>query len=430
MKSFHTTFFRSVFFVLAAFVTVLSISPTARAGEGDEGFIYGKITLRSGKTYQGAMRWGKEEVLWNHTFNGTKTENPFAKYVSSDDANRMRKQKRHGWWANLTSWFGWGSNKNGGWGNSWNTEHEFKCAFGDIAKINVRSNDEARLTLKDGSVVDIDGGSNDIGATIKILDPINGEAQLRWKTIDMIEFMPTPKSLPAKFGTPLYGEVKTLNGTFTGLIQWDKEEALDNDMLDGENDDDNNVGLRFGNITSIKKYRRGVTVKLKSGEDQYLSGTNDVDEDNRGIVVSDPRFGNVVVTWEDFQELILKTPVSGSIAAYSDFAAPKKLTAMIQTKNGETLSSEIAYDLDESLDIETLDGSIGGTKYEIPFRKVASITNEGSSAQVQLTNGEKLRLDDSNDVNEGNSGIVLLTGAKPRYILWSDVQQIRFATSK
>ncbi len=49
--------------------------------------------------------------------------------------------------------------------------------------------------------------------------------------------MPTPHKLEDKFGEPLYGTVETYDGTYSGYIQWDHDERIATDKLDGDAED-------------------------------------------------------------------------------------------------------------------------------------------------------------------------------------------------
>ena len=140
------------------------------------------------------------------------------------------------------------------------------------------------LTLKNEDRMEVSGGSNDINAKINILDQEAGELTLKWNKIRMIEFMAVSRPLEKKFGEPLFGTVDTQSGQFRGFIQWDHQECVDTDKLDGdcENGD---ISIEFGKIKSIEKHRRGSLVTLHSGKEYYIYGTNDVNDDNRGIII-------------------------------------------------------------------------------------------------------------------------------------------------
>ncbi len=405
------------FFVLALF----GLNTTTLFAIDDGGFIYGKITMKNDNVYQGPIRWGKEEAFWDDVFNSTKVENALDLYLSDKETelledefgSRRRSRRRDSWWG-----------RNDGPDI---TTHQFKCRFGDLKKMEILGGDDVLVKFKNDEEIEVSGGSNDVGRNIKILDDELGEVDLKWRRIDTIEFMPTPKKLQNKFGEPLYGEVETRRGKFQGLIQWDHEECLSTDKLDGESED-GKMSIEFGKIKSIKKHRGGSLVTLKSGREFYLDDSNDVDDDNRGVVIKDPRFGKVLVEWREFEEVKFRDEVKQSGPSYDDFAKPKNLTGVVKTDEDESISGRIIYDIDEALDLEILDGEDGRIQYRIAFRNIKKITRKGRySAIIELKNGEELRLEESRDISRDNDGLLVLNkehGVK--YIPWDEINTIEF----
>jgi len=387
--------------------------------EGDGGYIYGKITLQNGNVYQGVIRWGDEEAFWDDMFNATKYDDVFDYYdisprdVQSIDSARKSRRGRRFWDFNF-----WDDNK---------LIHTFKCRFGDIQKLRLRGSKSVYVTFKNGDELRISGGSNDIGANIYILDDELDEVKLKWRRIKTIEFLPTPKKLDNTFGEPLYGDVETINSQFQGFIQWDVDETLSVDVLDGESED-GDLEIRFGKIRSIERYRRGAMVTLKSGREMYLTGTNDVNKDNSGIVVKDPRYGRVVISWREFKKITFKDDVNGTGPAYDDFKVPKELKGTVKFSGGDAVTGRIIFDLDEGLDLEILEGEMDGIEYMIPFAMIKQIIPEKRwGSEVVLRNGEKLELEESQDVDDNNDGILILKSKDDvKYINWNRVQEIQF----
>ena len=64
---------------------------------------------------------------------------------------------------------------------------------------------------------------------------------------------------------------------------------------------DGNMAIEFGKIKSVERDGRGSLVILKSGRDFYLTGSNDVNHENRGIIVNIPGQGRVDIEWRDFR---------------------------------------------------------------------------------------------------------------------------------
>ena len=101
---------------------------------------------------------------------------------------------------------------------------------------------------------------------------------------------------------------------------------------------------------------------------------------------------------------------------------------MVQTVDGQSFKGQLIYDLDETWDIEVLDGKLKETKYYIPFYLVKSITPQNYNySLVELTNGSSLMLGDEGDVNYGNNGILVwLSASKTRYVPWKKIKFVTF----
>jgi len=77
--------------ILGVVIGVLILIIETKA-QSDVGFIYGKIYTISGDTYQGQIRWGKEETYWTDHFNSTKTRDNHLKHLSVDDQKHLDKK--------------------------------------------------------------------------------------------------------------------------------------------------------------------------------------------------------------------------------------------------------------------------------------------------------------------------------------------------
>lgn len=410
---------------LKSYVLVLAIQFTLlpqQAQAQDEGFIYGKVTTEDGDEFIGAIRWGKEEVYWTDMFNASKMENDNVDYLSREERDELRyRGGSRGDWDNIIS--KWGSSS---WQNSGRSFlHQFSVQFGEIQSIRTYRDDEAEVTLRDGTRVDVDGsGYNDIGTKIRVIDSEIGDIELRWSRIESVEFTPTPKNLDEKFGEPLYGTVDSEIGEFTGYIQWDHDERVSEDLLDGDTYD-GDVSIEFGKIKSITNDGSRSDVVLQSGRELTLRGSNDVNYENRGIIVTVEGVGRVDIPWKEFNKVTFSA-AKNSGKSYDDFKNPSPLAAKVVTKNG-TLDGRIVYDLDEELDIEVLHGKDDRSEYVIPFRNIKTIRPRGyQRSEVELRNGTKLVLEESQDVSEDNTGLLVYEGKNPMYVPWEDVEEIIF----
>lgn len=390
-------------------VLALGLALATPASPSDVGYLYGRVETVTGDSYRGQLRWGTEESFWDDIFNATKRENENLRYVDRKVLDR----------SNWRHWSGWDF-----LGNHGGFEHLFAIRFGDLKRIHVRHGDDLVVEFRNGEELELRGGSNDVGAEITVVDPKLGMRELKWNRIRTIEFKDTPAKLHDKLGEPIYGTVKSGRYDFTGRIQWDHDECLTGDKLDGETRD-GKVHIAFGDIAAIRKYRRGALVKLKSGSDLYLTGTNDVNYENRGVVVIVPRVGTVKIGWDDFDEARL-VPAPNSGRSYAEYAGGRALSGEVVTRDGR-YDGRIVFDLDESRDCELLHGSNGDTEYIIPFRDIARIKPEGRRRSVvALHMGLTIELEESQDVTRKNDGLLIFTGDRaPKYVAWQDVVDVR-----
>ncbi|MEL6560854.1 MAG: hypothetical protein AAFQ94_21850 [Bacteroidota bacterium] len=392
----------------------------------DSGFIYGTVTTIDNKTYTGAIRWGKEEVFWTDMFNASKEENENLRHLTRaerEDLDEKRYRENHKYVERgIVRWVS----------NSWSKDryehtHEFSVQFGEIKKIEITGRSRVYLTLQNGERIEARGeGYNDVGSSIKVLDQEIGEIKLSWSKIDVIEFESTPNSLSEKFGEPLYGTVQTYAGTFEGYVQWDHDERVSTDKLDGDTSD-GDVSIRFGKIKSIENEGNRSTIVLNSGREMTLRGSNDVNSENRGIIVTSKQFGRVDIPWREFRRVTFGT-AKEKLPAFNDFSNSKKIKGSVKTVDGNTFSGTIVYDLDEEFTMEVLQGKDEDIEYIIPFSKIKSISPKNYDySNVKLTDGTSLTLGESQDVSDKNSGVLVFEGSKdPLYIPWEKIDTVNF----
>lgn len=384
----------------------------ARAASGDpQGFLYGRVETRSGSTYQGRLRWDDEEAFWGDHFNSTKEDRPYA-----DRAPREMRQRREPIEIfGITVGVHW--EDDGG--------RQFIARFGDLQQIDVGRGDDLTVTMKSGKRHELEGGSNDVGADVIVWDESVGRIALEWDNIDRIRFLPTPKDLAVDVFR-LHGTVETDAGTFRGWIQWDQEECLSTDELDG-NTGDGDLSIRMGRIRRIERASsRSSRVTLDDGRELRLDGTNDVDDDNRGIWVEDESIGRVLVSWDAFESVDFDGPV-GSGPSYASFAPGKDLAGTVTLRSGRKLTGKIVYDLDESETWELLGGDYRDVEYNVPLSMIAAVVPESyDSSRLVLRNGKELVLENSADVGDGNAGIAVVRGADVEYVEWEEVRRIDF----
>ena len=354
-------------------------------------------------------------------FNASKMDNENLDYLDSDIKKKLARNR------------GWHNNNWGGWVsrtvnyNNHDFTHQFSVQFGEIQQIKRKNSSKVYITMRDGETIKLNGsGYNDIGSKIRIYDDEIGKIELDWSDVETVDFKATPKNLESVIGEPLFGKVESWTGTYEGYIIWDKDERVTSDKLDGETRDAD-MSIEFGNISSIKQRGNSSEVTLKSGRTYRMGDSNDVDNGNRGVIVAMPGKGRVVVDWDDFDKVTFMKAPNVEMKSYNSFSKPEKIYGTVTTEDGKNYTGNIVYDLDETYSYEILDGQIKDTAFEIPFRTIKSIQPRGGDeSMVILKSGEKYELDESQDVNERNTGILVFDKGEndPIYIFWEDVKLI------
>src|SRR5690606_21322396 len=167
---------------LALVITSLIAEPPA--GQ-DDVFMYGKIVTVDEKSYEGPIRWGREEVYWVDLFNAAKQENENLRYLSERDRERLDAQQNDEWFSMSDNVARWVSGKFDNHRRSYT--HQFSCQFGDIKSVRPTGSQRAEIELRNGTRVEVDGeGYNDVGTDIVILDKELGEVTLRWSRVEKV----------------------------------------------------------------------------------------------------------------------------------------------------------------------------------------------------------------------------------------------------
>ncbi|RKZ17827.1 hypothetical protein DRQ53_02370 [bacterium] len=402
--------------LLAAFALLLAGPAVA----DNAGFIHGTVITESGTEYRGFLRWGRQEAFWDDIFHSMKKEMPFADLaIDYLEEEGDEPRNRHG----EVKVFKWKI----AWEDDGYSSRVFSARFGDISTIRVTGNDEAELTMRSGEVYDVAGYSDDVGGKIHVLDESLGEIDLKWDRIETIEFSAAPSGLHAP-ARRLYGLVETEIGDFEGYIMWDKEECMATDLLDGESED-GDMSIEMGRISSIEP--RGSSssiVILEDGRKLRLRGSNDVNDDNRGIMVEDERYGKITVGWDSFDRLEFRE-APGSGRGYDDYDNHKFLRGTAVEARDIEHSGQLVYDLDESESWEALNGRYRDVEFDIPFERITSVEPYGhDSAVITLRGGEEIELEDSQDVSDSHDGILVLDdrGEVTAWIAWDDLEIVRF----
>jgi hypothetical protein len=388
--------------------------------ESHPGFLYGRITTVDGATLEGRLRWGEggdQEAFWGNYFNGSKRKNLWLARVPPE-----QQPKEH----QAFEIFGM---KVADRERPIEVRRQLMARFGDIARIEARSR-EVLVTLKSGTVFDLDRfEASDFDDGVRVWDGTRGVVDLDSLRIRSIELLPNiaPDAAPDR----LHGTVRTRHGAFTGFVQWDREECVGTDELDGRTADGERR-VRFDTIRSIARRSDGAVVTFLDGNELVLSDSQDVGDGNRGVYVDDRRYGRVLVTWAAFERVDFSPGETGP--TYDDFPPGRALTGSVTTRAGRRHTGRLVYDLDESETTETLDAPSQGVDYTIPLGLIASIVSPGREAsgaphaRVTLHDGEELQLERAGDLGGGNAGMLIFVdgGQRPEYVPWAEVERVDF----
>jgi hypothetical protein len=258
----------------------------------------------------------------------------------------------------------------------------------------------------------------------------------------------------------LYGKVWTeKDQVFQGTIRWDDHETFWDDVLDatketdgtsdGEehretkkieifgltiswtetrDDDDGGrrFGVRMGRLRSIqRRSRRSAVLTFKDGTRIRVRSTGtDIGSANRGIVIDDADVGLVTVDWSEFEKVEFAPGTPESPAGGEQW----RLFGTVTAWDGAQYRGFIRWDDDECLSTDILDGESRDENLEIPFEKVEAIERaSSSSARVELVSGKTVRLRGTNDVNDGNRGIVVKVPHLGQVTVeWEDFERAEF----
>lgn len=406
--------------ILAGTALLLLLSASSFASDNSNR-IYGTITTVDGDVFEGLIRWDKNEVSWVDMLDGTKDLPKRNMRKSRSSRRRSRRSSIEIFGIKI------GTSGNISFGNS----AQSGIRFGNIKSFEVIDDNSMLIQLKSGEEVELRNGSTDIGTDIReiiIEDAREGEIELEWDDIETIEFSAANNNETSSMGKRLYGTVTTRRGDeFTGFVCWDIDEVLTNDILNGDHKG-RSKKIKFKRIDAIERYSsNGATVYLKGDDELLLRGTNDVDDSNRGIIVSDPDFGQVVVEWDEFDKVTFEEVPRG-IIHYKDFDGGKPLRGVVYTEEGDSYEGQIRWDNDEEYTWEMLNGDYHSVEFEIEFSKIKEIKKKSyRSSVVTILNGQTFRLRGSNDVDEDNKGIFITTSDGDEIeVSWDEFDRVEF----
>lgn len=409
------------------FLGIAAIIIPSRLEAQHEGLIYGEVTLTNDERYTGVIHWSARQQMWVDLLVVEKKNNPLLRYLNNDQLKKLSREEKE---------------KDRDWGfmSLWENKYPSReltltCRFGDIDAIHVTGDKEARIVLKNGEKIDVYTGDGpeyrrQLGEDITVNALKSDKMRIKWEDIASVRFLPAPSRLPHFNAVPLYGTVTTrLNLRYTGLVQWDTDERYTSNLINGKTSDGKDARFRLRDVQSIRPKDEGSLIRLYSGKEVYLEDDRDIDGRNRGIIVQHPIWGQVTVGWNDFKGVVFNPYPGGPAFAYNGFGKASDLNGSVRTNDGRTWKGHIVYELDEKLDVETIDGwDRAGALRQVPLRYISKIypVNAEESAVI-LKDGSKLVLGGRSDVSETNWGVLVkLRGKEFKYIPWNKVDLVTF----
>lgn len=382
-----------------------------------QGLLYGRIVTVEDQELEGVLRWGNEEAFWDDLFISNKpTEETYFSYLSGDQLQQLSGNT-----AESLDWSFW---------SLWKPKYpegprSFRCRFGDIKSITVTGDEEAIIEFKSGQRQEVSGGLSP-GKELHIYDRDDVEKRMNWSDIRKVEFLSTPRQARASEVRPLYGIVFTTQGAFEGFIQWDAQERLTTDLLDGKSVV-RKMSLPFSKVEEIRQEGDSSLVTLYSGRVIKLGGGDDVGPGNHDIIVKSMELGHVRIPWEQFRFARFYEDAPRMSPAYSAFEPPSMIHGLVKTTDGREVSGRILFDMDEELDLETLEGQKEGIFYHLPIRNIRELVRKNYSVcGITLKNGDRLFLGQEHDLTDRNWGLLVWEdNQEPVYIPWNLIEMIQ-----
>lgn len=166
------------------------------------------------------------------------------------------------------------------------------------------------------------------------------------------------------------------------------------------------AGVRFGWLSALNVPESGgVELVLRSAQDDASTSPPPLIlrrplARSRALEVDEPGAGATQVEWRNLRRVEFAQPPAG--------ARPRsvRLHGTVEDRFGRSFTGYVAWDSDEVLESDVLDGfDEGGKDHEILFGDIASIERGLSGARVVLASGEVVNLTGTNDVNRDNQGV-------------------------
>lgn len=183
------------------------------------------------------------------------------------------------------------------------------------------------------------------------------------------------------------------------------------------------TGVRFGRLSAVKAPENGdVEVVLRADRNGATASPPALilarpRARSKALEVDQPGAGKVQVEWGE----LLRVEFAASPPGVDPSSA--RLHGTVEDRFGRSFTGYVAWDSDEVLESEVLDGE----DHEVPFGAVRSIERSLSGARIALRSGEVVNLDGTNDVNRDNRGVRIFDpGLGTVEVEWEEFGVLRF----
>lgn len=392
-----------IIFIILPFIFLFNVGYTQKPEASCR--LFGEISTVDNKTYKGFISWGGIKNYWIDFFEASKTKNPYTSYFSKSDGVIFQKDGREFVTPPI---------------------HIFCCRFGNIKSIRPTNETEILLQLKNGNELTlVKGHSPDINTTVQITTSTE-KISLKWDHISEIHFRTADSSVILPDSHQVAGVVKSSQGIYKGLIYWNY-----NQKQNPEKNKDINIFLgKMRTVTRCKRMLDNYPFELLPQEElpKAFVPNSSVLSPMANIMINMPNIGGVIIPPTHFEELNIIPLSELNLLSYDDFTPSQPIQGEVTTRSNGQVSGELAYDLDESLDIEILNGKNNNIDYWIPFKFIKTIEPKNYKYSfITLKNGSQLSLGDATDVNRENSGIIVFGNYEhPFYVPWNEVKAIKF----
>ncbi len=414
--------------LLPILLVLLPAAASAQASapnvDPNAGFIHATVTWPDGESKTGFLRWRDEEAFWDDLFHCGYRHLVWGEHA---DLDQLRKDRRAEYFAThgLVDRLLYSIHEDDEEALGWRM---FVSRFGDLRSIEIHDGKDDFAVTADGARHQIGGFGRDAGSTLMLHVGEEEAEKISWNDLSEIVFSQAPPGT-APYAERLYGRLQTTQGVYEGFIQWDQSECTTVDVLDGE-EGRHDVEIPMGDIRTITRARdNSAAVVLKDGTERNLSGGNDVNSDNRGIMVEVAGLGRITVPWKSFASLTFSEG-HGSGPARTTYANAAPLQGQVAVADGGVLSGRLVFDLDEAWHWDLYNGvDADGLRYDIPFHNLQRIEpGPDNTCRVTLSDGQILELGEDQDTGRENGGVLVFVteGAEPDHVPWSEVRSIAF----